>query len=88
MHIESRIAKLETHRADANPFADLAPEHAAKIAREYLLGLDVAEVNPDDAPIRWAMELLGIESFPLVAGNRARLLASGQPVDNGQKERG
>ena len=88
MHIESRIAKLERDAPNPNLFADLTPEQAAKIAREYLLGLDAAELNPDDAPTRWAMELLGIESFPLVADNRAGLPASGQPVDNGQKERG
>jgi len=88
MRLESRIAQLETHRAATNPFADFTPERAAKIAREYLLGLDAAKLNPDDAPTRWAMELLGVESFPLVANNRGCSLASGQPVDNGQKERG
>lgn len=41
MRLETRIVKLEAHhRTTAKPFADLAPEQAAKIAREFLIGAD------------------------------------------------
>lgn len=40
MRLEARIVKLEAHRTTTNPFAGLAPEQAAKIAREFLIGAD------------------------------------------------
>lgn len=40
MRLESRIEKLEACRMVATPFADLAPEQAAKIAREFLILTD------------------------------------------------
>ena len=63
MTLESRIVKLERQRAveGSHPFDRLTPEQLADIAREFLLGLDVAELNSTDNPTRRATELLGIE---------------------------